>query len=337
MDFDDLREYVLGDDVKDLDWKATARSGRPLVKRFVATRQHAVMLVVDTGRSMSALADATSTKRDVAVFAAGVVAQLATRHGDLVGLLAAPAPPGTLGRSQRRLAPCTSRRAPAMSTSSASCARSTTRSTPAGLPSHLDVLLDYAARNLRRRMIVVVIADDIDLTDRHRALLRRLDAQHEVLYCCVGDVAMTDPALLGRDLHVVGVGAHVPDFFRRNERAPRRPRRDDAPARRGHACHARPAGDRRRPACPASPVWFPACSSSSNGTAAAGGDASHDGRQPADDVRPRRRQPLPTARPQRDVAGARHRRCRARRRPAGCGYSTPFRMRPPRRRRRGSP
>src|ERR687897_3011995 len=44
MDFDDLREYVLGDDVKDLDWKATARSGRPLIKRYVATRQHAVML-----------------------------------------------------------------------------------------------------------------------------------------------------------------------------------------------------------------------------------------------------------------------------------------------------
>ena len=58
MDFDDLREYVLGDDVKDIDWKATARSGRPLVKRYVATRQHAVMLVVDTGRSMAALADA---------------------------------------------------------------------------------------------------------------------------------------------------------------------------------------------------------------------------------------------------------------------------------------
>jgi uncharacterized protein (DUF58 family) len=88
---------------------------------------------------------------------------------------------------------------------------------PTGLPSHLDVLLDYAAQNLRRQMIVVVIADDTDLTDRHRALLRRLDAQHEVLYCCVGDVAMTDPALLGRDLHVVGVGAQVPDYFRHNQ------------------------------------------------------------------------------------------------------------------------
>jgi uncharacterized protein (DUF58 family) len=215
MDFDDLREYVLGDDVKDLDWKATARSGRPLVKRFVATRQHAVMLVVDTGRSMSALADATSTKRDVAVFAAGVVAQLATRHGDLVGLMAAPAPPGTV--AVRNAA-----RALYLPPGSRDVHIERILRTihdaidPAGLPSHLDVLLDYAAQNLRRQMILVVIADDTDLTDRHRALLRRLDAQHEVLYCCVGDVTMTDPALLGRHLHVVGAGAQVPNFFRHN-------------------------------------------------------------------------------------------------------------------------
>jgi uncharacterized protein (DUF58 family) len=215
MDFDDLREYVLGDDVKDLDWKATARSGRPLVKRFVATRQHAVMLVVDTGRSMSALADATSTKRDVAVLAAGVVAQLATRRGDLVGLLAGPAPPGT-----------PSVRNPARAlyvppgTRDAHIERILRMIHDAidrtGLPSQLDVLLEYAARHLRRRMILLIVSDDTDLTDRHQALLRRLDAQHELLYCCVGDVAMTDPALLGRDLHVVGAGAQVPEYLRRS-------------------------------------------------------------------------------------------------------------------------
>jgi uncharacterized protein (DUF58 family) len=216
MDFDDLREYVIGDDVKDLDWKATARSGRPLVKRFVATRQHAVMLVVDTGRSMSALADATSTKRDVAVFAAGVVAQLATRHGDLVGLLAAPAPPGTPAVRNAARAQYI---APGAREVHIERILRTIHDAidPAGLPSQLDELLDYAAQNLHRQMILVVIADDTDLTDRHRALLRRLDAQHEVLYCTVGDVAMTDPALLGRDLHVVGVGAHVPAYFRRSE------------------------------------------------------------------------------------------------------------------------
>jgi uncharacterized protein (DUF58 family) len=216
MDFDDLREYVLGDDVKDLDWKATARSGRPLVKRFVATRQHAVMLVIDTGRSMSALADATSTKRDVAVFAAGVVAQLATRHGDLVGLLAAPAPPDiTAARNAAR--------AQYLPPGSRDVHIERILRTihdaivPHGLPSNLDVLLDYAARHLRRQMILVVIADDTDLTERHRGLLRRLDAQHEVLYCTVGDVSMTDPGLLGRELHVVGAGARVPEYFRHSD------------------------------------------------------------------------------------------------------------------------
>jgi uncharacterized protein (DUF58 family) len=217
MDFDDLREYVIGDDVKDLDWKATARSGRPLVKRFVATRQHAVMLVVDTGRSMSALADATSTKRDVAVFAAGIVAQLATRHGDLVGLLAAPAPPGT---------PTVRNRARVQHIPPGARAAHVERVLrtihdaidPAGMDSNVDELLEYAARNLRRRMILVVIADDTDLTERRQALLRRLDAQHEVLYCSVGDVAMTDPALLGRALRVIGAGARVPEYFRGRER-----------------------------------------------------------------------------------------------------------------------
>ncbi len=215
MEFDDLREYVLGDDVKDLDWKATARSGRPLVKRFVATRQHAVMLLVDTGRSMSALADATSTKRDVAVFAAGVVAQLATRHGDLVGLLAAPAPPSA--SAVRNEARAIYLRPGGRAVHVERILRTIHDSIDAtGLPSNLDGLLAHAARILRRRMILVIVADDIDLTDRHSALLRRLAAQHEVLYCTVGDVTMTDPALTGRDLVVVGSGAHVPDFYRRN-------------------------------------------------------------------------------------------------------------------------
>ena len=52
MDFNDLREYVVGDDVKDIDWKATSRSLHPLVKRYVAVRKHTVLLVVSTGRSM---------------------------------------------------------------------------------------------------------------------------------------------------------------------------------------------------------------------------------------------------------------------------------------------
>jgi len=86
-DFDDLREYQPGDDVKDIDWKATARSHVPLVKRYIASRQHTLLLVVDSGRNMAAAAESGETKRDIAILVAGVLGYLATRHGDRVGLL----------------------------------------------------------------------------------------------------------------------------------------------------------------------------------------------------------------------------------------------------------
>ena len=49
-EFMDMAEYKPGDDVKDIDWAATARAGKPIVKRFEASANVQVMLVVDTGR-----------------------------------------------------------------------------------------------------------------------------------------------------------------------------------------------------------------------------------------------------------------------------------------------
>ncbi len=86
-DFHDLREYVRGDDVKDLDWKATARTGDLLVKRFSAVRKHTVLLVVSTGRSMAARHSIDVAKRDIAVELAGLVGWLASRQADLVGVV----------------------------------------------------------------------------------------------------------------------------------------------------------------------------------------------------------------------------------------------------------
>ena len=86
-DFDDLREYQPGDEVKDIDWKATARSHVPLIKRYIASRQHNLLLVVDSGRNMAATAESGESKREIAILVAGVLGYLATRHGDRVALL----------------------------------------------------------------------------------------------------------------------------------------------------------------------------------------------------------------------------------------------------------
>ena len=54
MDFDDLREYAWGDNVKDIDWRSSAKTGKTLVRRFVAERRHNVMIVADCGSRMDA-------------------------------------------------------------------------------------------------------------------------------------------------------------------------------------------------------------------------------------------------------------------------------------------
>ena len=87
LDFDDLRAYVPGDEVRDIDWKASARHGSPLIKRYVAVRRQTVLLIADTGRNMAAEARDGETKKDIAVMALGVVGYLAHRHGDVVGLV----------------------------------------------------------------------------------------------------------------------------------------------------------------------------------------------------------------------------------------------------------
>ena len=72
-EFMDMAEYKPGDDVKDIDWAATARAGKPIVKRFEASANVQVMLVVDTGRSMSALAPSGESKEAVALTICQVV------------------------------------------------------------------------------------------------------------------------------------------------------------------------------------------------------------------------------------------------------------------------
>ena len=71
-DFDDLREYAPGDEVKDIDWKATARSTVPLIKRYIASRQHNIVFIVDTGRGMAAVAESGEPKKEIAIQAVGV-------------------------------------------------------------------------------------------------------------------------------------------------------------------------------------------------------------------------------------------------------------------------
>jgi uncharacterized protein (DUF58 family) len=86
MDFEELREYIPGDEVRDIDWNVTYRMGRPFVKRFREERELAMVLALDISGS-SAFGSVRRSKRDFAAEIAGTLAISASRSSDKVALL----------------------------------------------------------------------------------------------------------------------------------------------------------------------------------------------------------------------------------------------------------
>ncbi len=88
VEFEEVRPYVPGDEVRDIDWNVTARAGHPYVKRFVEERELTVLLVVDVSRSMR-FGTAAQEKRELAAELVAVLGFAAMRNNDRVGLLLA--------------------------------------------------------------------------------------------------------------------------------------------------------------------------------------------------------------------------------------------------------
>jgi uncharacterized protein (DUF58 family) len=86
MDFEELREYMPGDDVRDIDWNVTNRLGRPFVKRFREERELTAVLAVDVSGS-ARFGSAHRTKREFAAEIAATLALSAAKNGDKVALL----------------------------------------------------------------------------------------------------------------------------------------------------------------------------------------------------------------------------------------------------------
>ncbi len=86
MEFDEVREYVPGDDIRSIDWNVTARTGSPHIKKFVEEREMTVMLVVDVSAS-HLFGSGAQMKRDLAAEVAAVLAFSAIHNNDRIGLI----------------------------------------------------------------------------------------------------------------------------------------------------------------------------------------------------------------------------------------------------------
>ncbi|ACQ82199.1 protein of unknown function DUF58 [Beutenbergia cavernae DSM 12333] len=218
QDFDEMALYVPGDDVGDIDWKASASNGIPVIRRFQRESNLAMVLAVDTGRNMAALAPGGGTKADVVRFAADVIAYLARGRGDLLALVAGdderivqiPARGGTehMEMLLRRIDAMLELAAP---------------------PSNIGHVLDRVLTWFSRRSLVVVITDEARPGLENELALKRLRTRHEVMIIQIADALPTD---FGDEaVDDVDVPLDVPEFLR---------------ARKDLAAEARDLAERRR-------------------------------------------------------------------------------------------
>jgi uncharacterized protein (DUF58 family) len=175
LELDELRPYVPGDDVRDIDWKASARSGDVLIKRFVSEKHHKILLVADAGRNVSALAPGGEVKHDVATNAMGAIGLIAMGRSDEIGMVYGDARGSVFIRSRR-----------GENHIESLLERYYTHS--GGGPSEIAAQLEYVAHVHRTRLLLVVVSDEPDVTPALERALQQLTGRHEVLWLLIPDM-----------------------------------------------------------------------------------------------------------------------------------------------------
>jgi uncharacterized protein (DUF58 family) len=191
MEFSEVREYEPGDDVRNIDWNVTARTGEPYVKKHVEERELTVLLIVDLSGSEQ-FGTRGRFKAELAAEIAAVLALSAVRNNDRVGLIIFTdriehvVPPRKGRRHVLRLI------------------RDLLAFRPAGRGTDIPGALDYAARLLAHRGILFLLSDFATRADatpldqaRWEKTLRLVSRRHDVVGVSIADPAELELPELG--------------------------------------------------------------------------------------------------------------------------------------------
>ncbi len=181
MEFDEVREYMPGDDIRSIDWNVTARTGRPHIKQFVEEREMTVLFAVDLSAS-GEFGTVSKLKNELAAEFCAVLAFAAAKNNDKVGLLIFTdrielfIPPKKGSRHILRLIrELLSFQMPKRRTD-------------------IPLALDYVARVMRKRATVFLVSDFIETN--FKKPLSLLNKRHDVIAVPVRDrVEIAMPSL----------------------------------------------------------------------------------------------------------------------------------------------
>ena len=172
MEFAEVREYQVGDEVRTIDWNVTARMGHPYVKRFIEERELTVMFAVDLSGS-ERFGTASRFKSELATELSAVLAMSAVRNNDRVGALL------FTDRVEHVVRPGKGRR------HALRLIRDLLVFEPQGCRTDIAQATEYLAKMLRHRSVVFLISDFVGASLEHP--IKLLAQRHDVVAVTVED------------------------------------------------------------------------------------------------------------------------------------------------------
>lgn len=209
MNFEDIRDYVAGDDIKDVDWKASARSRKLLVRQYIAEKKHNIMLVMDTNKRMLADTDKSFEKREIALMGAGSLAYLVNQNGDYISSTYAI---DIIGDKDKNTS---INHTPFRTglTNLESILQGYHKAVTAKNNSNMDDVLNYIARSFCSRMILVVVTDIEGINEISESTLKRILLLNDVLF-----INVKSAKLDGGIVFDVRNESYLPDFFAKDKK-----------------------------------------------------------------------------------------------------------------------
>ena len=174
MEFEEVRPYMVGDDVRTIDWNVSARTGEPFIKKFREERELTVIIAVDISASLS-FGSQGELKREMVAELAATLAYAAIRNNDKVGLLL------FTDRVERYIPPRKGVRHVLR------IIREILTTEPTGTGTDLSVALDELNRAMKRHAVVFAVSDYQEAPEEWRSSMKRAALRHDLIPIVVGD------------------------------------------------------------------------------------------------------------------------------------------------------
>ena len=188
MEFDDLKEYAVGDDVHDIDWKSSSRMGTILVRRYMTDRRHNVMFICDRGSKMLGDTSGGESKKELMLMTFGTLSYIVGRNGADYAM----AVPGEHGAGISFFKSGTDHLEKLLydyeSKVSVDC--------PYTLPQTLTEVLN----TVHKRMIIFLLTDMEGLAQLNEGMIRSITKEHDLLIINVDDAFLTGDTVFDNDI-----------------------------------------------------------------------------------------------------------------------------------------